>query len=183
MYYSIILLLALAGTNAATTYKASFTKYGGGDQNGSGNCNTKTAACGFYTSPGYSAAASQNLYGAAPGAGAGTGCGTCWQIEGKTDSSGNALSSPSSIVVKVNNLCPANGNPLCAQSSLSSTNQYGANVNFDLCMDSGAASAFFSSGVGLEIGTATQVDCSKWKGSDVGGGSTSKRMMPEVFTA
>lgn len=42
-------------------YKASFTHYGAGDTFGSPNCNTNTAACGFYTYPGYSAAASQNL--------------------------------------------------------------------------------------------------------------------------
>ena len=68
----------------------------------------------------------------------------------------------------VNNLCPADGNPLCAQNGLSGTNQYGANVNFDLCSDSGAKMAFFGNdGVGLAIGTATQVDCSEWSGSKV----------------
>ena len=47
-------------------YQASFTEYGSGDQNGSGNCNTATTACGFYTSPGYSAAVSQNEFGVGP---------------------------------------------------------------------------------------------------------------------
>jgi hypothetical protein len=72
----------------AQTYKASFTEYGSGDQNGSGNCNTDTTACGFYTDPGYSAAASQNLYGAGPGEGAGPACGTCYRLTIETDSSG-----------------------------------------------------------------------------------------------
>lgn len=110
---------------------------------------------------------SQNIFGVGPGAGAGPACGTCWKLTGETDSSGNALSnSGTSIVVMVNNLCPAQGNPLCSQSGLTGTNQYGANVNFDLCSDSGAQEAFFGdSGVGLALGTATQVDCSQWSGT------------------
>ena len=50
------------------TYKSSFTFYGAGDTFGSPNCNTNTAACGFYTSPGFSAAASENIFGVGPGA-------------------------------------------------------------------------------------------------------------------
>lgn len=66
--------------------------------------------------------------------------------------------------------CPtADGNPLCAQSSLSATNQYGANVNFDTCIDSGASAALFGdSGVGLAVGTAEEVSCSEWSGTVVG---------------
>lgn len=156
-------------TGGGITYKASFTHYGAGDTFGSPNCNTNTAACAFYTWPGYSAAASENLFGVGPGAGAGPACGTCWKITGQTDSSGNRLSNAgTSIVVMVNNLCPKQGNPLCSQDGLSGTNQYGANVNFDLCSDSGAQAAFFgNSGVGLAIGTATQVDCSQWSGTIV----------------
>lgn len=68
----------------------------------------------------------------------------------------------------INNLCPADGNPLCSQNGLGGQNQYGANVNFDLCRDSGAAAALFgSSGVGLAVGTAQQVDCSQWSGTIV----------------
>ena len=154
---------------SGTTLKSSFTFYGAGDTFGSPNCNTNTAACGFFTEPGFSAAASQNLFGVGPGAGAGPGCGTCWQLTAETDSSGNALSNAgNSIVVMVNNLCPADGNPLCAQSTLQDTNQYGANVNFDLCRDSGASAALFgSSGVGLAVGTAVQVDCSAYSGTVV----------------
>jgi len=37
------------GGGSGTTYKASFTQYGSGDTFGSGNCNTDTTACGFYT--------------------------------------------------------------------------------------------------------------------------------------
>jgi len=147
-------------------YKASFTEYGAGDSFGSGNCNTATSACGFYNNPGFNAAISQNFYGAGPGAGKGPGCGLCWRLTPQTDSSGNALSGAKSIVVKINNLCPASGNPLCSQSSQTSTNQYGAVVNFDTCKDDGASAALFgSSGAGLAIGTAQQVDCSQWSGS------------------
>jgi hypothetical protein len=55
-------------TGSGTTYKSSFTFYGAGDTFGSPNCNTNTAACGFYTNPGFSAAASQNIFGVGPGA-------------------------------------------------------------------------------------------------------------------
>ena len=95
--------------------------------------------------------------------------GTCYRLTGQTDSSGNRLSNAgTSIVVMMNNLCPANGNPLCSQNGLSGTNQHGANVNFDLCRDSGATEAFFrNSAVGLAIDTAEEVDCSEWSGTVV----------------
>lgn len=69
-------------------------------------------------------------------------------------------------MVKVNNLCPAEGNPLCSQGSLSDENTLGANVNFDLCKDDGAAAALFnSSGVTAAKGTAELVSCTLWSGS------------------
>ncbi|KAH0280771.1 glycoside hydrolase family 45 protein, partial [Aureobasidium melanogenum] len=169
MYTPIALLAASAGlASAATSYKASFTEYGSTDTWGSGNCNVATTACGFYTSPGYSAAVSQNEFGVGDGAGAGPACGTCWKLTASTDSSGNKKSFGGPIVVQVTNLCPADSNPLCAQNGLSGTNQYGANLNFDLCIDSGASAALFgSTGVGLAVGTAEQVDCSEWSGQVV----------------
>jgi len=149
----------------STIYKATFTEYGAGDTSSSGNCNSKTVACGWYNDPGYNAAISQNFYGVGPGAGAGPACGTCWRLKPETDSSGNKIYGANEIVVKVNNLCPAEGNPLCAQDGHGGTNKYGAHVNFDLCIDSGAAGALFgSSGDGLAIGTAEQVYCSHWSG-------------------
>jgi len=157
-------------SSSSALIKASFTEYGSGDDNGSGNCNTATTACGFYTSPGYSAAVSQNEFGVGPGAGAGPACGTCWRLTIETDSSGNAVSNAgNSIVVQVTNLCPASGNPLCAQNGMSGTNQYGANLNFDTCIDSDASAALFgSSGVGLGVGTAQEVDCkTEWSGTVV----------------
>lgn len=66
-------------------------------------------------------------------------------------------------------MATADGNPLCAQQTTSDTNQYGANVNFDTCIDSGASDALFgSSGTGLAIGQAEEVDCSEWSGSVIG---------------
>ncbi|KAK5716809.1 hypothetical protein LTR17_016334 [Elasticomyces elasticus] len=165
---SLIAVAAMVLGASAQTYKASFTQYGAGDSFGSGNCQTKSTACGYYTT-GYNAAVSQNEFGVGPGAGAGPACGTCWKLTVQTDSSGKKVSNAgNSIVVKITNLCPANGNPLCAQNGLSGTNQYGANLNFDTCKDSGASTALFgNSGVGLGVGTATKVDCSQWKGSIV----------------
>ena len=55
-----------SSSGSGKSYIASFTEYGAGDQNGSPNCNTATTACGFYTSPGYSAAVSQNEFGVGP---------------------------------------------------------------------------------------------------------------------
>ena len=81
------------------------TSYGAGDSFGSGNCNTATAACGFYNNPGYNAAISQAVFGVGPGAGAGPACGTCYKL---------MPDGGSSIVVKINNLCPDDGNPLCS---------------------------------------------------------------------
>lgn len=109
--YIPILVALLPALTLAQTYTATFTEYGSGDGNGSGNCNTKTyvllklfrdwavnqylslyrVACGYYTSPGYSAAVSQNLYGAGPGAGAGPACGGCWQITGQKVCSYNCI--------------------------------------------------------------------------------------------
>lgn len=47
------------------SYSASFTQYGSSDTWGSGNCQTKSTACGFYTQ-GYNAAISQNVFGVGP---------------------------------------------------------------------------------------------------------------------
>ncbi|KAF2761397.1 hypothetical protein EJ05DRAFT_483767 [Pseudovirgaria hyperparasitica] len=168
MTFTLVLsALILVRVSLAQTYSASFTQYGSTDSWGSGNCNVNTAACGFYTNPGYSAAVSENLYGVGPGAGAGPACGACYRLTAQKDSSGNTLrNAGTSIVVMVNNLCPASGNPLCSQNGLSGQNQYGANVNFDLCIDSGAAGALFGdSGVGLATGSAEEVDCSQWSGT------------------
>lgn len=66
----------------------------------------------------------------------------------------------------MNNLCPAQGNPLCSQDGLDGTNQYGAHVNFDICKDGGGGGHFFGDKDGVGLGHAVEVDCSAWSGSD-----------------
>ncbi|MCJ1472973.1 hypothetical protein MMC13_001622 [Lambiella insularis] len=169
MYFTTATILSLLSSATAVTYKSTFTQYGEGDVRSSPNCNTATAACGFYNYPGFNAAASQNLFGAGDGQGAGPGCGTCWQLTPEFfDDGTTAITGAHSVIVQINNLCPADSNVLCAQEDLSgnSLNQYGAVVNFDLCIDDGAAAQLFgSSATGLAIGSATQVSCSEWSGS------------------
>ncbi|EOD45143.1 Endoglucanase v-like protein [Neofusicoccum parvum] len=165
------LVFFTAALGAANAYKATMTAYGSSDNNGSGNC-VKTGACGYYFDPGYTAAVSQNLYGVGPSEGAGPACGKCYALTAEKDSSGNALSGAGkSVVVRVDNLCPASGNSVCSMKTLSDTNSYGANVNFDLCIDSGASKAVFGGDdIGLAQGTAEEVDCSQWSGKQVGDG-------------
>ena len=87
-------------------------RYGLNDSNNSPNCNTATVSCGFFSNPGYNAAVSQNLYGAASGRT--PICGTCWRLHPVSDPNAPDPSEPvaglEEIVVKVNNLCPAAGN-------------------------------------------------------------------------
>ena len=67
--------------------------------------------------------------------------------------------SAQSIVVKVNNLCPDDGNPLCSMPQ-------GVDVNFDLCRNDGAAAGLFGGAGPFQVnGTAVQVDCGEWSGS------------------
>lgn len=111
---------------------------------------------------------SQNLFGVAANQGSGPACGTCYRVTIQTDQSGNAVANAgSSIVVMVNNLCPATtDNPLCAQSSLNSTNSLGDAVTFNLCNDDGAHEALLTpAGTGLARGTAVEVSCDgNWEG-------------------
>lgn len=87
-------------------------RYGLNDGNGSPNCNAATVSCSFYNTPGYNAAVSQNLFGAASGKT--DTCGTCWQLD--PVSNPNAADTTATvaglkpIVVMVNNLCPASSN-------------------------------------------------------------------------
>ena len=87
-------------------------RYGLNDGNGSPNCNAATVSCGFYNTPGYNVAVSQNLFGASSGQT--STCGTCWQLYPVSDPNAAdttaRVAGLNSIVVKVNNLCPASGN-------------------------------------------------------------------------
>jgi hypothetical protein len=151
---TVFLMAASIGAVQAQTTKATFTHYGSGDQNGSPNCATATNACGDpsqYSTP-YTAALSQKQFGVGPNQGAGPACGTCYQLTIQTDTSGNPVTE-NTIKVVVNNLCPIDGNPICDV-----PNQYGGEIHFDLCSDTGAAAAFFTTS-GDGIGTAEQVAC------------------------
>ncbi|KAI9836132.1 MAG: hypothetical protein M1838_005140, partial [Thelocarpon superellum] len=137
--------------NSSRVYKATFTEYSG--------CGANTT-CAFTTSPGYSAAISQFLYGGTSGKG--PECGTCWKLTADTDSSENAFGK--TMAVMISGECPAEGNPSCAQID-GSVNAQGGKVNFDLCSDSGSARVFFPNGGGLGIGTGEEVDCTESQGS------------------
>ena len=130
----------------AFALKATFTEYGSGDQNGSPNCATTENACGTPSGGGLTAALSQQQFGAGPGEGAGPACGECWTITVESDLDGNPVE-PKTTQVTVDNLCPVDGNPIC-----SVPNQYGGEIHFDLCIDTGADSFLTFGGAG--IGTA-----------------------------
>lgn len=90
-----------SSSNNAVSSTASFTQYS--------PCNDPSkVSCAWYSSSGYNAAISQAVYGGYPGSGPSGACGICWKLT--PDYAG-----ANDIVVKVNNLCPDDGNPLCAQ--------------------------------------------------------------------
>lgn len=71
------------------------------------------------------------------------------------------------ITVVVNEICPAENNPICGQQSLDDVNGYNAQVDFNLCRDSGASDALFGgedSGIGLAFGFARRIPCGQWDG-------------------
>ncbi|KAI0773273.1 endoglucanase V-like protein [Trametes elegans] len=137
--------------------QASFTHYSG--------CNQP--ACGVAAN-GYTAAVSQLAFGSGPGLGPGDACGRCFAVSASADPYSPAYGGPfQTIVVKVTDLCPAQGNEeWCGQSTGDPTNQHGASVHFDICEDTGGAGVFFPSGHGALTGTYTEVLCSQWSGSD-----------------
>jgi len=136
---------------------ASFTHYTG--------CGSP--ACGI-SATGFTAAMNQLSFGSAPGSGAGDACGRCFALTGTEDPFSPAFTGPfHSIVVKVTDLCPVQGNQeWCGQSTSSPDNQHGAPFHFDICDDTGGGNAFFPSGHGALLGTFTEVSCSQWSGSD-----------------
>ena len=135
----------------------------------------------------FTAAVSQALY---DSNGPGSMCGTCWKLN--DSKSGNTIVVmgmsiyflyPSSIPPRgellfdrktnafhltVTDLCPSGSqNPSCSQTSLTDTNSYGANVNFDLCDDTGAGNALMGANKvteGWSTGTAEEVDCNQLSG-------------------
>ena len=127
----------------------------------------RSRADDYCTKPGYTAAVSENLFGSLALGKDSPVCGTCWRLDAEVDSSDRILNK--TIVVMVNNICPAQGNPLCSQPTLHDKNEWGAAVDFNLCSDSGAADELFGrgTGVGLAVGKATRVDCKEWNGEIV----------------
>lgn len=124
-------------------------------------------ACGK-TASGYTAAMNQLSFGAPSGVGPGDACGRCFSLTGSADPySPNNKGPFKSIVVKVTDLCPVQGNEQwCGQKVSNSVNSFGKSAHFDLCQDSGAPAAFFPSGNGALTGTYQEVPCTQWSGSE-----------------
>ncbi|KAI0079353.1 endoglucanase V-like protein [Panus rudis PR-1116 ss-1] len=137
--------------------QASFTHYSG--------CGSP--ACGISAS-GFTAAVNQLAFGSAPGLGAGDACGRCFAVTATQDPFSPSFPGPfKTIVVKVTDLCPVQGNQeWCGQSRSNPNNQHGQPFHFDICEDTGGANAFFPSGHGALIGSFTEVSCSQWSGHD-----------------
>ncbi|KFA68016.1 hypothetical protein S40285_10114 [Stachybotrys chlorohalonatus IBT 40285] len=141
-----------------STFTASFTYYGSGDSGEGESCLNYGSACGFLADPGFTVQVSENLYGQ------GITCGTCWRLDPTHSDENQPMNS--SIVAVINEMCPALGYPICGQRDLDSVNSQNAQVNFNLCVDTGAWDAFAgrNSGIGLALGTVTRVDCDEWEG-------------------
>ena len=152
MHFTTTALLAIAPFLTLAQEQVTFTRYGTGDPNNSGNCNVSNNACGFAAGM-YSAALSEAAFGVGPNQGAGPACGSCWSLTITSDGNGGSVPQ-NTITVKVDNLCPADTNELCQ-----APNKFGVYKHFDLCNDTGAPDAFFANGAGFGMGTATQVSC------------------------
>ncbi|PPQ91498.1 hypothetical protein CVT25_013755 [Psilocybe cyanescens] len=150
---------ATGGYVQSSSGAASFTHYSG--------CGSP--ACGK-TGSGFTAAINQLAFGSGPGLGAGDACGRCFALTGQSDPFSPSFTGPfHTIVVKVTDLCPVQGNQeWCGQSTSNQNNQHGKAFHFDICEDTGGSSAFFPNGHGALTGTFTEVSCSQWSGSDGG---------------
>ncbi|TFK39943.1 endoglucanase V-like protein [Crucibulum laeve] len=168
-------LVFIAFIAAASSTAIEHRATGGFIQNPSGSASfTMYTGCGSpacgKSATGFTAAINQLAFGSAPGLGAGDACGRCFSLTGTADPFSPAFTGPfKSIVVKVTDLCPIQGNQeWCGQTQSAQNNQHGKPFHFDICQDTGGASAFFPSGHGALTGTFTEVSCSQWKGSDGG---------------
>lgn len=84
-------------------------------------------ACGKSAS-GYTAAINQLAFGSVPGLGAGDACGRCFALTGNKDPYSPSYTGPfgQTIVVKVTDMCPVQGNQeFCGQTTSDPTNQHG----------------------------------------------------------
>ena len=87
---------------------------------------------GSDTASGYTAAINQLAFGSAPGLGPGDACGRCFAVTGTEDPYSPSFTGPfQTIVVKVTDMCPAEGNEQwCGQTMSQGTNQFGAPVQY-----------------------------------------------------
>ncbi|PPQ62901.1 hypothetical protein CVT24_006299 [Panaeolus cyanescens] len=175
MLLNISLLSLLAGLTSVNALTLNTRATGGYIQNSSGSASfTMYTGCGApacgKSASGFTAAMNQLAFGSAPGLGAGDACGRCFAITGTADPFSPNFTGPfHTIVVKVTDLCPVQGNvEWCGQTTSNQNNQHGKPFHFDICQDTGGASAFFPSGHGALTGTFTEVSCSQWSGSDGG---------------
>ncbi|KAI0302987.1 RlpA-like double-psi beta-barrel-protein domain-containing protein-containing protein [Russula brevipes] len=127
-------------------------------------------SCGIRMNSGYTAAVNELAFGASSAAG--DACGRCFKITPTKDPYTPSYTGPfgNTIIVKVTDLCPASpssdsGPRWCDQTVSRPLNGFNMPMHFDLCQDSGAASAFFPSGRGAMVGTYEEVACSQWTGS------------------
>ncbi|KAF8493231.1 endoglucanase V-like protein [Russula emetica] len=149
---------ANGGWGQAHSGNASFTQYSG----------CSSPSCGIQTY-GYTAAVNTFAFGAYSASG--DACGRCFKITSNEDPYSTSYSGPfNSIVVRVNNLCPIDGNEeWCGQTVSHPLNQFGMSMHFDLCQDSGTGTAFFPEGRAAMLGTFVEVLCEdNWSGSEGG---------------
>lgn len=88
-------------------------------------------ACGK-SANGYTAAVNQLAFGSAPGLGAGDACGRCFAVTANQDPYSPNYTGPfKTIVVKVTDLCPIQGNQeWCGQTQSNPTNQHGTAMQY-----------------------------------------------------
>ena len=86
------------------------------------------SACGYSASSGFTAAINQLSYGAPGGVGPGDACGRCFAVTATADPYSPNYTGPfgQTIVVKVTDLCPVDGNEVwCGQQNGNPLNQFG----------------------------------------------------------
>ena len=94
-----------SSSGSGDMYKTTIAYFESGDSLGPPKCQTNTTACGYYASPSYLAAGSQNISSVGPGADSGRAYGTCWNLTTQTNVSGNPLANTrTSIILMAKNL-------------------------------------------------------------------------------
>lgn len=88
-------------------------------------------ACGK-SATGYTAAMNQLSFGSAPGSGPGDACGRCFALTANKDAYSPSYTGPfKTVVVKVTDLCPVQGNQeWCGQTTANHNNQHNEPVQY-----------------------------------------------------